>query len=319
MQLDLCGYTPLPDPGIDTVAGVSGGRTSAMMAALLPDSTRLSFQNTGLEHPKTYEFLTRLEDALQRPITWLEWRPPEKYGDPPRMFRFEVVTRQTATYGGELFVGFLRALATYRRLHKEANPVAPWARSRICTAYLKHRIQDAWIQSCGWDAYDSYVGLRADEPSRVAGLKARETQIRGFRMPLSDSGVIKSDVLRFWSQQSFDLEIADYQGNCTGCFLKDQADLSRLMHEPETKAEVWYQLAEEFPDFGGQNFRGYRALADELPMREKFAEFLRAGVEPVQPVGMERRRFLRVVRQERDRLDGAAPGFSCSCETSIAG
>jgi hypothetical protein len=59
-----------------SMAGISGGATSGMMAALLSVDTLMSFQNTGKEHAKTYEFLEALADAIGREIVWLEYRPP---------------------------------------------------------------------------------------------------------------------------------------------------------------------------------------------------------------------------------------------------
>lgn len=64
--------------GRPTIAGISGGATSATMAALCDSSVLFSFQNTGKEHPRTYLFLERLADALGRDLTWLEYRPPPR-------------------------------------------------------------------------------------------------------------------------------------------------------------------------------------------------------------------------------------------------
>lgn len=64
-------------------AGISGGRTSAMMAALLGPEVTLCFENTGREHPKTYDFLHELDGALGGRIVWLEFRKPRIKGAPP--------------------------------------------------------------------------------------------------------------------------------------------------------------------------------------------------------------------------------------------
>lgn len=83
-----------------TIAGVSGGKTSAFMAMhfVQPD-TVLCFQNTGLEHPKTYEFLQRVQDAIGREIVWLEWRPAV-FGDTPKHFQHARVNPEEAHRGG---------------------------------------------------------------------------------------------------------------------------------------------------------------------------------------------------------------------------
>lgn len=74
----------------NAIAGISGGRTSAMMAYLLDPTVVLSFQNTGKEAAATYDFIERLEQDLGRPIYRLEYRAPKR-GEPPRMSTFEVV------------------------------------------------------------------------------------------------------------------------------------------------------------------------------------------------------------------------------------
>jgi hypothetical protein len=286
------------------------------MAALLDPGVMLSFQNTGREAAKTLEFGLRLEDALQRPITWLEWRPPPRRGDPPRMFGFEVVTYATASKKGEPFREMLRALRDYRKIQNK-GPVAPWPRSRICTAYLKHRVQNAYIRSLGIEAFDSFVGLRADEPARVSSLKATATQDRAFRTPLADVGITEKDVRAFWAAQSFDLELEPYQGNCTGCFLKDQSDLARVLGEEDTDADWWIDLQDEFPGFGGQKMVPYAQLRAEREQRLAIEAALRDRTPPVNDGSMDPHRFRLVVLQEKRRLAGELPSFSCTCEQTV--
>ena len=105
---------PFEYGGVPSFAGISGGRTSALMAALVDPRVTLCFENTGREHPKTLEFLRRLADALKREIVWLEWRPADRKGAPPREFGFAVVTYETATRTGVLFDGMQDAAARIR-------------------------------------------------------------------------------------------------------------------------------------------------------------------------------------------------------------
>jgi hypothetical protein len=111
-------------------AGISGGATSGMMAALLPPYVRLCFENTGREHPNTYEFLRELATALGREITWLEFRKPQVKGARPRDFDFAVVDYATADRSGGPFEAFMEAIAEYRETKGEP-PLSPWARQRI--------------------------------------------------------------------------------------------------------------------------------------------------------------------------------------------
>lgn len=307
--------------GVPFFSGISGGRTSALMAILHSEDVTLTFQNTGKEADGTYEFLDRLDHALGRRIVWLEWRPPPNIGDPPKMHRVERVTFKTAARDGSPFRGMLQALADYRRIVKGEPPIAPWAKGRICTGYLKHKTKEHFIQSLGIDAYDNGVGLRYDEPNRVTELRKRSTQKVTFRMPLADSFIEEADVLEFWEQQDFNLEIDNnVQGNCTACFLKDQSDISRSLQDLGSDPDWWESIEEDFPGFGGHNFPGYAQLRLEGPMRLAIEAALRDGAAPdslghlrgLSPV-TDAKRFLNVVRQERKLIEGGRKPFKCNC------
>jgi 3'-phosphoadenosine 5'-phosphosulfate sulfotransferase (PAPS reductase)/FAD synthetase len=302
--------------GAPSFGSISGGRSSGMMAAMLDERIKLVFQNTSREHPKTLTFLQRLEDALKRPITWLEYRSPPKKGDAPQYARFAIVTPETACRNGDLFRQLLEDLRDYRAT-KNAGPIAPWARSRICTAYLKHRVQERYIKACGIEAYDAFLGLRHDEPERVRSIQARDTQLRTYQCPLFRAGIVKADVGEFWSQQPFDLDLEDNQGNCTGCFLKDESDLARVMNEDESDIGWWERMTTDFPGFGGQRFKGYAALAAEGPLRLKIEAALKAGKVPENDGSMTPRRFKLVERQELRRHKGELAKFSCACESTV--
>jgi 3'-phosphoadenosine 5'-phosphosulfate sulfotransferase (PAPS reductase)/FAD synthetase len=310
---------------VPTFAGISGGRTSGMMAALLDPKVRLLFENTGREWPRTYDFLHELDQALGGRITWLEWRPPATKGARPREFQFAVVNYKTADRSGGPFDGFMAALADYR-IAKGETPVAPWARSRMCTAYMKRLVQEHYITSFGIDTYEQHVGLRFDEPDRVNKLKVAETQRKSFRCPLSDAGITKNDVMLFWKQQAFDLNIEEYQGNCSACFLKDQSDIARVLGEPEADAKWWINLESKYDNFGGVNFPGYANLLNERPLRLRAEQMLRAGADRATVcadlavsalmVNIDEYRLKLVVAQEARRVTDGVQTISCACEST---
>lgn len=294
------------------VVGTSGGRTSAMMAALTVGwgKALLTFQNTGVEHPGTYDFLHELEKALGQPIVWLEYVKPKQKGGRPSTSSFRIVDYKTADRSGGPFEAMMETLAEFRAT-KGLGPISPWPRSRLCTAYMKLRVQTQWLASLGLEGkVPRFAGLRADEPERVARLQKQP----GAFAPLASAGITKNDVLAFWKMQSFDLGIREEQGNCTGCFLKDQSDLARVMTEPTSLLPFWEGLEVKYPMFGGRDFRGYKSLASEAPLRLQIEAALKAGTEPVNDGSMEPRRFKFVVIQERKRIQGLKPSFSCNCE-----
>lgn len=294
----------------------SGGRTSGFMAAMAPDEAAITFENTGCEDAGTLEFVQRVGDALKREIVWLEWRPPPRVGDPPRKFSFERVDFTTASRRGEPFAAFMEAINLYRA--RCGNPViAPWAKQRLCTVYLKHKVLDHYVRTCGVTAHDRLIGIRADEPDRIPGLRQQESAGRRLLTPLYDAGVTTAHVRAFWARQSFDLQVADYDGNCLGCFLKDQADVARSLGGRPGVAAWWQGMQDKYQRFGGAKWPPYAALAAELPTRLAVEAALRSGAEPAYTGDMPRARFRLVVIQERRRLRQGATPYSCACESSI--
>lgn len=308
-----------------SIVQFSGGRTSATLAALSDERCQLFFENTGKEHERTLEFVQAVSEAIGRKVTWLEFRPPLRRGAPPKEFRFAVVNFETAARKGEPFAEMMQCMAEYRST-KGAPPVAPWAKSRICTTHLKHRVLDHYLESIGIYGHERMLGLRADEPERVARLPAQETRDKTLRAPLAESGIVKNDVLELWSEQEFDLGLEEHEGNCDGCFLKDQADRSRAIGgNPETIA-YWQGLQDKYPRFGGQDCVSYAQLAKELPARILIEKIFARGEEPnpryvtalVGEVASPRRLQL-VVEQERKRYTHGVQKVSCACESSMGG
>ena len=76
--------------------------------------------------------------------------------------------------------------------------------------------------------YLSFVGLRGDEPHRVARVRRRNgggPESAGWQgehayTPLFDMGVARDDVEDFWRKQSWNLNLEAGLSNCAFCFLK---------------------------------------------------------------------------------------------------
>ena len=203
----------------------SGGRTSALMLrrcldAGLNDDVHVLFANTGKERNETLDFVHEVATRWSVQVVWLERDPATK---------FRRVTYQTAARAGEPF----------ERLIDERgflpNPV-----TRFCTQELKIRVMKAWMRMSGYDHWTNVVGLRADEPHRVARLRAGEGKERwDHAFPLYDAGVRVEDVQTFWRCQSFDLALRPWEGNCDMCFLKGRAKRERVMRDRPDLASWW--------------------------------------------------------------------------------
>lgn len=219
----------LHDP---TCISFSGGRTSAYMLwrvlqsnGGLPDEAVVCFANTGKEDEATLRFVDRCSREWSVPIVWLE-----------ELNGLRVVDFATASRDGEPFEALIR------RKNYLPNPV-----TRFCTVDLKIKPVAQYIRSLGWEAWDNLIGIRADEPRRVAKIRANPSDgVKGITryMPLATAGVTKQDVQRFWASQSFDLELPNingttYHGNCDLCFLKGASQILSLIAEKPSRATWW--------------------------------------------------------------------------------
>ena len=221
-----------------TCISFSGGRTSAYMLykvleahdMSLPAEAKVIFANTGKEDSATLRFVQDCSEHWNVPITWLEYIPE----DP----KFKVVDFESASRDGEPFAELIKA-----------RKMLPNVRARFCTAELKIRVMSKYTKSIGWGDYSNFIGIRADEPRRVAKMKpdsAREDTI----MPLAVAGISKGDVLNFWQNNHFDLQLPIVNGetiggNCDLCFLKSMPKIMTLIKQDPQKS-VWWAKQEEY-------------------------------------------------------------------------
>lgn len=183
------------------VISFSGGRSSGYLlrrildAGLQPD-VHVLFADTGKELPATYDFVRAVEAHWSVPIHWVH-RP-----------------------------GYFTQLITDKKFLP--NPVM-----RFCTSELKLAPIRHWMDARGYREWDTIVGIRADEPKRVATMRARP----GLFVPLAEVGVTLAQVRAFWAAQPFDLQLHPHESNCDLCFLKGVGLRRQIVRDhPETLA-----------------------------------------------------------------------------------
>ena len=224
---------------LPAVVSFSGGRTSGYMLRKIldahggqPEDLVVSFQNTGLEHEGTYEFVARVAKEWGVDIVWLEYDLDEDNKPTHR-----VVTPDTAAKNGE----------PYDRLIGKKKMLSH-PRARLCTGNLKIATLESYLATLTafLDGYTNAVGLRADEPRRSVNMLQQSDDTIERVVPLYRAGVAKGDVLAFWAEQDFDLELplpSEILGNCVGCHLRGRGLLEQGMrHDP--KLFDWWVAAE---------------------------------------------------------------------------
>jgi 3'-phosphoadenosine 5'-phosphosulfate sulfotransferase (PAPS reductase)/FAD synthetase len=230
----------------------SGGRTSGYMlwhileahGGALPEGVHVTFANTGKERPETLAFVHEVETRWPVRVRWLEYR----YID--NGHTYAEMDYATASRQGEPFAQLV-SVKTYL-----PNPVM-----RFCTTELKVRVMKKFMLAQGIEEWDSVIGLRADEPSRVHRAKLSCAKERWNNvMPMATAGATLADVMGFWRRQPFDLQLEQHEGNCDLCFLKSTAKIERILRDhPESADRPRYanllKIIQEQPTlpFGGDH------------------------------------------------------------------
>jgi len=187
----------------------SGGRTSAYMTKMLLDNKSdeydfiVTFANTGREHPKTLEFINNCDKHFGFNTVWLETVVHEgRVGCTHKIVNFE-----TAARNGEPFESVIKKYGI-------PNTAFPG-----CTRDLKLAPMRSYLKSLGIDhkTIPTAIGIREDEKRRIS----KQAELNNIVYPLIDwFPTDKSEVIDWWKQQVFDLEIEEFEGNCLGCYKK---------------------------------------------------------------------------------------------------
>lgn len=246
-------------PTVNKLA-LSGGRTSAYMLKLLmdqhgPDFARrfiVTFCNTGKELDPTLDFVHQIESEWGIPVVWLEYtRVPAIEVDPmiyPHKKSQKTVRDQQER--GETTHWF--KVVNYETARRNGTPNTPfdellgWAnvlpnvRTRICSVQMKVRTMMRYLFSLRVYEWNDYIGIRSDEAHRGTEILANCPKYIRPVFPLISENTTEADVLSFWRNQPFDLQLQSYEGNCDHCYLKSWAKRVRLAKErPEGNA--WWE------------------------------------------------------------------------------
>ena len=202
------------------VISFSGGRTSGYLTKrLLEEKNKwkdviVIFANTGQEHEKTLEFINNCDKKFGFNTVWIEAiaHPGERKTSTARIVNFK-----TASRDGRPFEDII------------AKYGIPWSKAGHCTRELKEQPIKNYLRELGLDKTNRVmaIGIRADESHR----KSKVAEENNFIYPLIDWDIDKEDVLSWWEDQDFDLEIPEHMGNCVWCWKKSYIKLVTVMRE----------------------------------------------------------------------------------------
>lgn len=216
-----------------------------------PPDVLFVFENTGKEDEFSLKFADDCDKRFGLNLILLEYTDGGGY---------RRVTYETASRNGEPFEAVI----------KQRGGVLPNPRSRYCSSEMKTRTLHRFLrQEVGWTEWDTFLGIRADEPSRLAKFRQNphpETKAETIVLPLAEAKVTAKDVGEFWRNQPFDLALPNnggktMHGNCDLCFLKPARQVASLIQEKPERAIWWAkqeQAAETVAHGAGNRFRNDR-------------------------------------------------------------
>lgn len=245
----------------------SGGETSALMAKLLLENNRNSyneivviFANTGQEHPRTLDFVNHVDREFNLNLVWVE---SVVHHGKRKSCSHKIVSYETASRDGSLFEEMVKKYG----ISNHAYP--------HCTRALKLDPITNYARSIGWakGSYDTAIGIRVDEIDRMS-IHAKRNRI--IYPLIKDFPMRKMDVNAFWRSQPKRLEITGYQGNCVWCWKKTFRKHYTLIEDDRSWYDLPKRLEADYP-LAGYNldgtprtfFRGNRSTKDILLEADK--------------------------------------------------
>lgn len=258
--------------GCPALISFSGGRTSGYMLykilesydGVLPDDVHVTFANTGKEMPETLDFINDCAVNWNVNVRWLELDIQEERP----IYRTKEVNYETASRNGEPFADLIKR-----------KSMLPNVMMRICTQELKMNVMKRYMVEKDYKEWANVVGLRYDEPKRVA--KQRKQNESGKNkwqslVPLYDNKIMVKDVGDFWASNDFDLKLPNHNGkthagNCDLCFLKGTRTLINIIREKPELADWWIKEEKK----RGSTFvkqRDYQDLVNLSKLEEKQTE-----------------------------------------------
>ena len=230
----------IPEPAL---ISFSGGRTSGFMLwkileaynGKLPEDIWVAFANTGKESPETLDFINEVSKKWGVHINWLELSVHE---DRP-IWRTRQVNYKIASRNGEPFDMLIKK-----------KKFLPNSVMRFCTTELKINVMKRMMELMGYKEWFNVVGLRYDEPRRVANIRNQTGNKWASITPMADAKHTISDVIEFWDKQNFDLNLNAYggktpAGNCDLCFLKGMDTTIKILKERPQMADWWIAKEKE--------------------------------------------------------------------------
>jgi hypothetical protein len=216
------------------VISFSGGRTSAYMTVKLLEKYKgkrdihIVFANTGKEREETLKFVHDCDVNFGFNTVWIETEINPEFGKGGAV---KIVSYETASRNGEPFE---QVIAKYG---------IPNMATIHCTRELKTSPTLRYLKQIELKEYEQALGIRIDEPKRI---KQRDNIIYPL---VKEFPTTKKMVNAWWANQSFNLELKGYEGNCDLCWKKSKRKLLTLLVEKPELAVWWNEMEMKYGNY----------------------------------------------------------------------
>ena len=228
------------------IVSFSGGRTSAYMVWLFEQEKKrfpnikveYLFNDTGAEHPKTYEFIRNVVKYFNINLTCLRAKVSLEVGVGTS---YKVIPLSECCPDLQPFKDVCEKYSTPSHAFSHCTREMKLVPSR---KYCK--------DTFGADGYLTWLGIRIDEPKR---LNVVDNQIDAFaeekkfdrskvnvRYLASISNLDKKDVLDFWGLMDFNLDLDEHLGNCVFCVKKGINKVALAARDEPEMAEEFIKM-----------------------------------------------------------------------------
>jgi len=208
--------------------------------------------NTGKEQKESLQFANKCDKEFAFKTTYLEC----VVNKGKKSTSHKIVKYSQLSKNGEPFEAMLKKYPLPNNMASN------------CTRELKQRPKESFLKKIGWNDAITVVGIRADEAHR----KSINAQSEKVIYPLCDEIKVDSKFIRsWWENQTFDLQLKDYEGNCDLCFKKSLKKRLTIIKENPKKAKWWLEMekkysSEEIPRF---DLRTNKSIAELIEMAQQ--------------------------------------------------
>ena len=221
---------------ITHVVSFSGGRTSAYLVYLMERArkefgwkVKYLFCDTGVESPQTYVFIRNIVKFWGIDLIVLRAivNPILGQGNTYQQFQVSDLMNSAVMPPFQPFLDMMRKYGT------------PSVAGPYCSERMKKDISDLYCKDHFGKNFITWLGMRSDEPRRLkpkAGIKYLADLV----------SVDKQDILDWWKEQPFDLDLDESEGNCLYCVKKSSSKLALAIKKNPNFYRLWkYYISDD--------------------------------------------------------------------------